>query len=81
MITRPINILIIEDDPVIAQVYSRALQKVGYATEIMADGSEGFHALHTRPFDLLLLDIMLPQMNGVDILKKIRSRSASRVFP
>jgi DNA-binding response OmpR family regulator len=81
MITRPINILIIEDDPVIAQVYSRALLKAGYATEIMTDGSDGFHALHAGSFDLLLLDIMLPQLNGVDILKKIRAQKRFEEFP
>jgi CheY-like chemotaxis protein len=69
------KILIIEDDPIVAHIYQTRLEKEGYEVEIAPDGQSGFYRVHEFKPDAVLLDLMLPRMNGVEILKKIRSQS------
>lgn len=66
------KILCIEDERFIAELYSRALKKAGYEVEIVYDGEEALHKASSGAYDIVLLDIMLPTMNGVDILHKLR---------
>lgn len=75
------KLLIIEDDTIIANIYRSKLEKEGYQVEILTDGQAGFYRLHESHFDALLLDLMLPQMNGLDILKKIRAQQRFDKFP
>jgi len=69
------KVIIIEDDPIVAHIYRTRLEKEGYAVETCADGQAGFYRIHEFNPDAVLLDLMLPKMNGVDILKKIRAQS------
>jgi DNA-binding response OmpR family regulator len=69
------KILIIEDDPIVAHIYQTRLEKEGYEVEIASDGQSGFYRIHEFKPDAVLLDLMLPKMNGIDILKKIRAQS------
>jgi DNA-binding response OmpR family regulator len=69
------KILIIEDDPIVAHIYQTRLEKEGYEVEISHDGQSGFYRIHEFKPDAVLLDLMLPKMNGVEILKKIRAQS------
>lgn len=66
------NILIIEDDRFIGEMYVRSLQKAGYTIDWMVDGSDGLVAARNKPYDLIILDIMLPEMRGSDILHVLR---------
>jgi CheY-like chemotaxis protein len=68
------KILIIEDDPIVAHIYQTRLEKGGYYVETCADGQSGFYRVHEFNPDGILLDLMLPKMNGVEILKKIRAQ-------
>src|SRR6185503_10376378 len=69
------KILIIEDDPIVAHIYRTRLEKEGYSVETCADGQSGFYRVHEFNPDGVLLDLMLPKMNGIEILKKIRAQS------
>ncbi len=69
------KLLIIEDDPIVAHIYRTRLEKEGYSVETCADGQSGFYRIHEFHPDGVLLDLMLPKMNGIDILKKIRAQS------
>jgi DNA-binding response OmpR family regulator len=69
------KVIIIEDDPIVAHIYRTRLEKEGYSVETCADGQNGFYRIHEFNPDAVLLDLMLPKMNGVDILKKIRAQS------
>lgn len=64
------KILIIEDEVFIADLYARQLTKAGYLVKTVNDGTAGLQTLMTEQFDLLLLDIMLPGLNGLEILKQ-----------
>ena len=70
------RILLAEDDPVIADGIGRALRRGGYAVDHVADGAAADAALATQPYDLLILDLGLPRMNGIDVLKRLRARKS-----
>jgi DNA-binding response OmpR family regulator len=67
------KVLIIEDDAVVAHIYRSRLEKEGFEVDLAADGQAGYYRLHELKPDALLLDLMLPKMNGIDLLKKIRA--------
>lgn len=70
----PLKILVIEDDPIAARLYGTYLKKAGYGVIVANDGPSGVHqAIELRP-DGVLLDIMLPGLNGEEVLKEIRTR-------
>jgi len=67
------KILIVEDDIAIAEIERDFLQIEGFEVTIATDGKEGYKKALSEPFDLILLDLMLPGMSGYDICKGIRS--------
>jgi two-component system OmpR family response regulator len=71
------RILIAEDDQVLADGLLRALRASGYAVDRVATGSEADTALATHDFDLVILDLGLPRMHGLEVLKKLRARGAT----
>ena len=60
------KILIIEDDQIVANVYRNKLTVQGYQTEIALDGETGLKTMRTLQPDLIVLDLMLPKMSGVE---------------
>ncbi len=75
------KILIIEDDPIVAHIYRSRLEKEGYAVEVATDGQTGYYRITELRPDGILLDLMLPKMNGVEILKKIRAQTQFQKIP
>src|SRR6185503_1312416 len=75
------KILIIEDDPIVTHIYRTRLEKEGYSVETCADGQSGFYRVHEYNPDGIPLDLMLPKMNGVEILKKIRAQAKFAAVP
>lgn len=67
------TILCIEDDRFIGEMYVRTLQKAGYTVEWMVDGSDGLVAARNKPYDLIILDLMLPEQRGEEILEALRN--------
>lgn len=67
------NILCIEDEHFIGELYTRSLSKAGYNVNVVVDGEEGLKEALTDQYDIILLDIMVPNMTGVEILQKLRS--------
>lgn len=67
------RILIIEDEFNLADVISSRLKKEQYAVDIFCDGEEGLIGALTNIYDLIILDVMLPKINGFEILRRIRS--------
>jgi two-component system OmpR family response regulator/two-component system response regulator TctD len=72
------RILLAEDDPVIADGICRALRRRGCAVDHVGDGMEADTALASQVFDLLILDLGLPRMNGIDVLKRLRARKSAQ---
>jgi two-component system phosphate regulon response regulator OmpR len=74
------RILLIEDDRRLADMVSSYLGEAGFATAIARNGASGL-ALHDRePFDLLILDLMLPDMDGLDVCRRIREKSQTPIL-
>jgi two-component system OmpR family response regulator len=71
------RILIAEDDAIIADGLSRSLRQGGYAVDWAPNGQEADAALLTVAYDLLILDLGLPKMTGLEVLKRLRGRSSS----
>ncbi len=67
------KILVIEDDPIVSHIYRSRLEKEGFQVEVSAEGQAGYYRLYEFKPDALLLDLMLPKLNGIDLLKKIRA--------
>ncbi len=68
------NILMIEDDRELCTAVSFRLEQEGFSVTVCHDGEEGLYYMQESPFDLVILDRMLPHMNGIEILKEARSR-------
>lgn len=66
------TILIVEDDRFIGEMYVRSLKKAGYDVDWMVDGNDGLIAARNKPYDLILLDVMLPERRGTEILEALR---------
>lgn len=71
----PAHIVVVEDDAGVRALLTRILRECGYEVTGAADGAELETAMAARPIDLILLDIMLPGPNGLDLCKAIRARS------
>jgi len=66
------NILLIEDDPFLVDIYTTKLKESGFTVDAATDGEQGLRKLSEKNFDLLVLDIVLPQIDGWEILEKIK---------
>lgn len=66
------NILLVEDEEALQMALSDRLRREGYVVDSAADGETGFEKATTLPFDLIVLDIMLPGRNGLDLCRDIR---------
>ena len=66
------SILIIEDDRFIGEMYVRSLRKASYDVDWMVDGNDGLVAARNKPYNAILLDVMLPERRGSDILQALR---------
>ena len=67
------TVLLVEDDDDIRDVYAEVLRDAGYVVVEASDGQSGVDVALENPWDILLLDIMLPGMDGIEILKNVRS--------
>ena len=70
------RILLIEDEPQIARFVQLELNHEGYDVTVANDGRDGLEVFKAHPFDLVLLDIMLPSLNGIEVLRRIRQLSS-----
>lgn len=67
------RILLVEDDPMISEIYQRKFSAAGFEVRIATSGKAVLDILRTESFDLVLLDIVLPEMSGMEILEALRN--------
>lgn len=75
------TVLIIDDNPVITSIYRGKLATGGLHTEVATDGELGLEMIDRCKPDVVLLDLMLPKVNGMDVLKRIRARPEYKTLP
>jgi two-component system OmpR family response regulator/two-component system response regulator TctD len=71
------RILLAEDDPIIADGLIRALRKSGYAVDHVSSGTDADTAVVSQTFDLLILDLGLPKLHGIEVLRRLRARKST----
>ncbi|MDD5457505.1 MAG: response regulator transcription factor [Candidatus Margulisbacteria bacterium] len=69
------NILVIEDEKKIAAFIKQGLKEEGYVVSVVTDGEQGYNAVRTNKFDLIILDLMLPKIDGLTLCKKLRQEN------
>jgi len=74
------KILVIEDEKNIAQVLAFNLMQAGYDYDIAYDGEEGLNKAYSGEFDLILLDLMLPKMDGFEVCRRVRSKLSTPII-
>lgn len=75
------RILVIDDDPDLLVLLSKMLARIGANTQTAETGTEGLNLLKSEHFDLLILDLMLPDIDGYDVLARIREDSTLDNMP
>jgi DNA-binding response OmpR family regulator len=69
----PVRILIVEDDKKVASFLQRGLREEGYAVDVSHDGADGLLKARVHEYDLLILDVMLPEKSGLEIVRELRA--------
>jgi CheY-like chemotaxis protein len=69
------KLLIAEDDFFIRDIYSKVFSLSGYEVQVAVDGMDAFEKIKATQYDMILLDIMMPRMTGIDVLKNVRALS------
>jgi two-component system response regulator RegX3 len=69
------RILVVEDEPTIAEAVSYALRDAGYDVDAVTDGGDAIDAARDRPYDLMILDLLLPGVPGLDVCRTLRAES------
>src|SRR5581483_4208204 len=67
------RILLVEDDKKIASFIAKGLKQAGFAVHSLSDGESGYESLMSKSYDAAIIDVMLPRMDGLTLIKKIRS--------
>ena len=75
------RILLIEDEEFIRDLYKDQLDQSGFTTDAFGTGKEGLEAVTKNSYDLIILDIMLPDTNGLEVLKQIKANESTKQIP
>src|SRR5215470_10051662 len=72
----PMRLLVVEDEEKLAQLVKRALTSERFSVDVAHDGRAGLELATTYDYDLIILDLLLPQMDGSEILRRVRRRNS-----
>lgn len=73
------SVLVVDDEPTIAEVVARYLERAGYRTRIAGDGLQALEAAASQRPDLVVLDLMLPGLDGLDVMRRLRDQDRDRI--
>ncbi len=73
------KILIIEDEHFISELYVRALTRAGFSVRVEVDGQKGLELAQTDQYDIILLDLMIPTITGIEVLRHLRGPNAPKL--
>jgi DNA-binding response OmpR family regulator len=74
------SVLVVDDEPVITDVVSRYLERAGYATRVAADGLDAIRVAGDQRPDLVVLDLLLPGLDGLEVMRELQERQPTRVI-
>src|SRR5437764_262652 len=76
-----VSLLVVDDNEMNRDMLSRRLQRKGYAVTLAGDGREALDKIGATRFDLVLLDVMMPDINGLEVLKRVRETHPATALP
>jgi len=77
----PKKVLVIDDEPAVREIYNKEFTNSGFKVVVAADGEEGLLKAGEEVPDLILLDVMLPKMSGIDVLKNLKNNHLTKTIP
>jgi DNA-binding response OmpR family regulator len=77
----PKKILVVDDEPAVREIYSKEFSKSGFKVSLAEDGEEGLLKAGKERPNLILLDVMLPKMSGIDVLKALKKNELTKKIP
>jgi two-component system response regulator RegX3 len=80
MNTAPARILVVDDEPSITEFVSYNLRKEGYEVQVATDGAQAVNLVNANTYDLVILDVMLPNMDGYEVVRRIRANTTVPVL-
>src|SRR5256885_10786785 len=75
------RVLVVEDDPDIAQLVAHYLDKSGFSVDVLANGRDALTSIAAHPPDVLVLDLMLPHVDGLEVCRVVRANDATAAIP
>jgi DNA-binding response OmpR family regulator len=75
------RILVVEDDPAISHMVTKVLELEGYSADVVFEGRQALAAASARPYDAVILDVMLPGLDGLSIMRQIREHPTTAAIP
>lgn len=75
------KILLVDDDPLLVRMYQKKLENDGYNVETADDGEQAIRKINDSKPDLILLDVMMPKVNGYEVLKNIKNNDSTKNIP
>ncbi len=73
------SVLVVDDEPTIAEVVARYLERAGYRTHVAADGAQALESAARQRPDLVVLDLMLPGIDGLEVMRRLRDQDRERI--
>src|SRR5437763_15097878 len=73
------SVLVVDDEPTIAEVVARYLERAGYRTRVAGDGNQAIDVAASQRPDLVVLDLMLPGIDGLVVMRRLREQDRSRI--
>jgi two-component system, OmpR family, alkaline phosphatase synthesis response regulator PhoP len=74
------KVLVVDDEPAIRLLVTKALEKHGFSVETAVDGVDAVHKLESSTYDLMVLDVMMPRLDGIGVIEKISGVTAPKVL-
>ena len=78
---KQVKVLVIEDDPDICELITLYAEKSGYSVNVANSGMKGLEMFYDNPPDLVILDIMMPEMDGLEVLTRLKGKSETATIP
>ena len=72
------KILIVEDDKFVSELYNHQFKKYDFESKVAGDGETAVNLINSEKFDAVLLDIMIPKIDGIEVLKRIKANSSTK---
>ncbi len=79
--TRAATVLVVDDDAMVVEIYRLTLERAGFKVLVAGDGTAALEVVSSTPPDLIFLDIKMPRMDGIEVLRRLAAEERTRAIP